>query len=133
MTGYLTHEANLARLDDMRARAGKRPTTSPREEHNVHTVQTISIRRAVEADRAVIERLAALDSAPAPTGAILIAEVGDEPQAAMQIATGVTVADPFRPTANLVELLSHRAASLRDSSVLSRRFRLRQRRAQPAA
>ena len=133
MTGYLTHDANLARLDDMRTRAGKRPTTSPREEHNVQTVQTISIRRAVEADRAVIERLAALDSSPTPTGAILIAEVGDEPQAAMQISTGVTVANPFRPTANLVELLSHRAASLRESSGSSRRFRLRQRRAQPAA
>ena len=130
MTGYLTHDANLARLDDMRARASKRPTTSPREEHNV---KTISIRRAVEADRPVIERLAALDSSPTPTGAILIAEVGDEPQAAMQIATGVTVANPFRPTANLVELLSHRAATLRESSVAPRRFRLRHRRAQPAA
>ena len=130
MTGYLTHDANLARLDDMRIRAGRRPTTSPREEH---TVQTISIRRAAEADGPVIERLAGLDSSPTPTGAILIAEVNDEPQAAMQIATGVTVANPFRPTANLVELLSHRAASLRESSGTSRRFRLRQRRAQPAA
>jgi len=70
----------------------------------------IAIRRATADDAAVVERLAALDSAAVPRGDILIAEVGGEPQAALELTTGATVADPFRPTAQLVELLRVRAA-----------------------
>ena len=116
--------------DDIRARPrGKRRAVTP---SGAPQPAAISIRRATEADRAVLERLAALDSARAPTGDILIAEVGDEPSRRCD-RDGIMVANPFRPTANLVELLSHRAASLRDSSVTPRRFRLRQRRAHAAA
>src|SRR5215218_2597424 len=73
----------------------------------------ISARRATGEDRVDLENLAALDSARALTGEILIAAVADEPQAAIEVATGATVADPFRPTAHLVELLELRAARLR--------------------
>ena len=123
MTGYLTHDANNARLDQMRAVAERRrPVPAP-----APVAQTIVIRRATQADRSVVERLAALDSAPVPFGAILIAEVHDEPQAAIEIASGATIADPFRPTAHLVELLSLRAAGLRETKVPRRRLALRSR------
>jgi len=121
MTGYLTYAANAARLDEMRSRRFvAEPEPTP-------VRQSIAIRRATQADRPVVERLAALDSAPAPSGELLIAEVGDEPQAAIEVATGATIADPFRPTVHLVELLSLRAAPLRDGTAPRRRLRLRSR------
>jgi hypothetical protein len=85
----------------------------------------IAIRRATEVDRPAIDRLAALDSTTAPSGEILIAEVDHEPQAAIQVATGATIADPFHRTAHLVELLSLRAAGLRTVTRTPRRLRLR--------
>lgn len=97
------------------------------------SAESIAIRRATESDRVALERLAALDSARPLTGEALIAEVGDEPQAAIQIATGTTVADPFRPTAHLVELLGVRASRLRERRTVSRRLRSRSRSAYHAA
>lgn len=110
MTGHLSHDANLARLEDMRTRAAARRSAT---------------RHATGADRVAVERLAALDSAEAPSGELLIAEVGDEPQAAIEIATGATIADPFRSTADLVELLSLRATWLRQGTEFPRHVRLR--------
>jgi len=88
---------------------------------------SIAIRRATEDDRPVLARLAALDSAPTPSGEVLIAEVDAEPQAAIEIASGATIADPFRRTADLTELLSVRAARLREATAPGRRLRLRPR------
>jgi hypothetical protein len=84
---------------------------------------SVTIRRATEDDRQVLERLAALDSARLPSGDILIAEVGYEQQAAIEVATGATIADPFRPTAHLIELLELRAAGLRRRADSPRRAR----------
>jgi hypothetical protein len=69
----------------------------------------IVIRRASAADTRVLWRLAALDNAPAPAAApdVLIAEIDGEPVAA--VAGGRAIADPFRRTAELVELLHVRA------------------------
>jgi hypothetical protein len=74
---------------------------------------SVTIRRATEDDRQALERLAALDSARLPSGDILIAEAGYEQQAAIEVATGAAIADPFRPTAHLIALLELRAAGLR--------------------
>jgi hypothetical protein len=127
MTGYLAHDANLARLHDMKNSAGRRRAARGRARTDVPAPSTtaIAIRRATEVDRLAIERLAALDSSTAPSGEILVAEVDHEPQAAIQVATGATIADPFRPTAHLVELLSLRAAGLRTTTRTTRRLRLR--------
>jgi hypothetical protein len=111
----------LARLDDLHGRAERRrlarraarTATPAATQTRVRVPQPVTIRRATAADRATLERLAALDSAPAPVGDVLIAEVGDEALGAIEVASGATVADPFRPTAELVELLSVRAARLR--------------------
>ncbi len=77
------------------------------------TAQNFAVRRATDADQPALERLAALDSSRPPQGEVLIAFVDGQPLAAVGIETGATVADPFRPTADLVELLQTRARRLR--------------------
>jgi hypothetical protein len=69
----------------------------------------ISIRRADGRDHRSIERLAALDSAPAPRQPVLLAEVDGEPWAALSLHDGHAVADPFRRSAGILELLRARA------------------------
>jgi len=69
------------------------------------TEKTLTIRPADLADLAGLDRLAALDSASPPTGDVLVAEVGGELWAALEIDSGATIADPFRPSGELVELL----------------------------
>jgi hypothetical protein len=85
------------------------------------TDKTLTIRTADLADAGALARLAALDSSPAPTGATLIAEVGEEVWAAVEIGSGAAVADPFRPSADVVELLRHRALGVRGHATGERR------------
>jgi hypothetical protein len=71
--------------------------------------QPWTIRAADAGDTPTIRRLAGLDSQPELTGPVLIAEVGDEPWAAVELHSGRTVADPFRPSAQIAELARARA------------------------
>ena len=57
----------------------------------------------VDADRLV--RLAALDSAEPLTGEVVLAYAGGEVRAALSVDSGRAVADPFWPSAELVDLL----------------------------
>jgi hypothetical protein len=77
------------------------------------TDKTLTIRPADAADAGALFRLAALDSAYPPTGDMLIAEVGNELWAAIDVDTGDTIADPFRPSGELVDLLRLRTSLLR--------------------
>ena len=79
-------------------------------------MNNITIRRATAADALAVRRLAVLDSAFPPTGEVLLAKVGDELWAALSVDTGHAVADPFRPSGDLVELLRLRAARMRGDS-----------------
>jgi hypothetical protein len=79
----------------------------------MHQLDPIKIRLTGPEDARALHRLAALDSSSVPSGWMLLAEVGDEPWAAVEVRTGIAVADPFRPTADIVELLRMRAARLR--------------------
>jgi hypothetical protein len=89
------------------------------------TDTTFTIRRASADDTSAIFRLAALDSASPPTGELLLAEVGGEVWAAVEIDSGAAIADPFRPSGDLVELLHFRAARIRrELSEPTRRLRL---------
>jgi len=63
------------------------------------------VRPAAAADLPALTRLAALDSALAPTGDVLLAESCGRLVAALSADTGAVVADPFTPTADIVELL----------------------------
>lgn len=82
---------------------------------------TVVIRTATALDQADLARLAALDTAPLPTGRVLLAEVDDEVQAAVEVATGHVVADPFRHTADVAELLRLRASRLTGAPAASHR------------
>jgi hypothetical protein len=74
---------------------------------------TLTIRMAVPADAEALRRLAQLDSAPPPAPVpLLVAEVGGELRAALRVDGGGAIADPFRPTAELVALLAARARQL---------------------
>jgi hypothetical protein len=77
------------------------------------TNTALTIRRATAADAFALRRLAAIDSAAPPTGDVLIAEMGNELWAAVAVETGAAIADPFRPSADLVELLRFRAERIR--------------------
>ena len=72
----------------------------------------ISIRTATTEDSSALNRLAALDSAPVPAGPVLIAEVNGRPEAALGMEDHAVVADPFEPTAQLVDLLRVHALHL---------------------
>jgi len=65
----------------------------------------VLIRPARTIDAADLRRLAALDSARPLTGDVLLAVSGGDVAAAMSLDTGAVIADPFQPTAHLVELL----------------------------
>jgi len=74
------------------------------------TTDTITIRPAAAGDAAALRRLAALDSAEVLAGPALLAEVGGTAAAAIALDDGAVVADPFRLTADLVDLLRLRRA-----------------------
>ncbi len=65
----------------------------------------IIIREARGEDAPAIARLAALDEAPVPRGTALLGFVDGELAAAKPLGRGETVADPFRRTVELVDLL----------------------------
>jgi hypothetical protein len=73
------------------------------------TDRTLTIRRADASDTGALVRLAALDSASPPAGDVLLAEVGDELWAAVELDSGAAIADPFRPSGDMVDLLKLRA------------------------
>jgi hypothetical protein len=73
----------------------------------------ILIRPGYADDQLGLLRLAGLDSAAGPPPApVLVAEVDGELSAALSLSDGSSIADPFRPTAQIVALLrAHAAAS----------------------
>jgi hypothetical protein len=73
-----------------------------------HTDPTVVIRAARGSDGAALENLARMDSQRPPVGDILLAEQDGEIVAAL--AGDRAIADPFRPTADLVALLRLHAA-----------------------
>jgi hypothetical protein len=74
---------------------------------------TVVIRTARGSDGVQLRRLAQLDSARVPAGELLVAESDGAVVAAHAPASGATIADPFRRTADVVELLVMRGAMLR--------------------
>jgi hypothetical protein len=95
------------------------------------TTETVTIRRAGSNDGVALKLLAMLDSQGPLTGPVLVAESGGLVLAAIALEDGRVVADPFFPTADLVELLRARAERL-DATQAPRR-RLLARRLLPAA
>ena len=89
---------------------------------------SVVMRAARGSDGVALARLARLDSKRAPRGEILVAEVDGVIDAALQLDDGAVFANPFKPTAGLVELLELRAGDAerrRARRGLAERLRLR--------
>jgi len=71
-----------------------------------------SIRTATDDDRERIGRIASLDSSHPIEGPALIGEIDGIAVAVLFLADGSVVANPFRPTADLVESMRVRARAL---------------------
>jgi len=76
----------------------------------------IVIRHATDADIIALTDLAILDSREPMSGPALIAEVDGTARAALDLHDGSVAADPFAPTAELVELLRLHAGSSRSGA-----------------
>jgi hypothetical protein len=81
----------------------------------------IMIRLSRPDDRAAIEGLAALDGQSTPTGESILAFVDGELRAALPLGGGDAIADPFRSTSELVQLLRVRDAALNGTAAGGRR------------
>jgi hypothetical protein len=95
-------------------------------EHDRHTLSLASSRpssretllrvRRAEADDGAVRRLALLDDTRSLRGASIVAEHAGRPVAAVEIASGRAVADPFEHTAATVARLRAEAAELRSAA-----------------
>jgi hypothetical protein len=101
--------SHLARVIDF----PQRPSGRTRGSVSRADAEPLLIRRASAGDEPALARLAALDERELPHGERLIAEVAGRPVAAVELCSGMTVADPFVPTRAIVELLGLRATQVR--------------------
>jgi hypothetical protein len=89
---------------------------APRRRHapraSLSVEVAVTIRYAFPDDDSTLRRLAVLDSAVTPPAPLLVAEVDGQLRAALSLATGETIADPFHPSTALTELLRARAQQL---------------------
>ncbi|MBV8946780.1 MAG: hypothetical protein JO286_01220 [Solirubrobacterales bacterium] len=85
---------------------------------------TLALRVAQADEDPVVRRLADLDDSRPLTGQVLLALVDGEAVAAASLGDGRVVANPFRPTADTVTLLSLRASQLGRRRARRRRARV---------
>jgi hypothetical protein len=91
--------------------------TSSYQPTAIEPLEGVTIRLAHADEWDVIDRLAQLDSAPPPPReAMLVGEVDGQLRAAVSMRGDYSIADPFRRTLEVVELLRARAAQLRSAS-----------------
>jgi hypothetical protein len=88
-------------------------------------MDNITVRFSVASDLSELARLAALDSASPPRGPALIAEADSRMLAALPLGSGRPIADPFEPTAEILELLRLRAEQVQAREQHGWRDRLR--------
>ena len=115
MNPFLSKELANEHIRDLRegsAVAGRRRGGKRSEEIRPDT--TIRIRHFAERDIDAVRLLAALDGKHPPVGSVLVAEVEGELVAALPLDGGPVLADPFKPTADVVVLLRQRARQLRE-------------------
>ncbi len=86
------------------------------------TSRSVTIRPAYPDDASALRRLADLDSAAVPAEPLLVAEVDGQLQVAVSIADRTAIADPFAPTAQLVELVRGHIRQTREAPSAGRRL-----------
>jgi hypothetical protein len=112
MNPFLSKELAGEHIRDLREAARAVPQ---RAEVSDRT-EDVVVRRFAERDIDAIRRLAALDSKSVPVGGVLVAERAGELVAALPLDGGEALADPFKPTADVVTLLQRKASELRIDS-----------------
>jgi len=85
----------------------------------------IVIRAARDGDRQGLRRLAERDSSRVPEGELFVAEVDGEIRAAIAIASGAVIADPFHRTVHLLGMLTLHASRVRSARGPGRLARVR--------
>jgi hypothetical protein len=102
---------------NMRREAAHRPAVRPPE--------AVTLRLCCVGDDNTLDRLAVLEGVPVPKGRHVVAEIGGQVVAAMPLAGGRPLGDPFRFTAHLFPLLELRVAQLTGEPSRRRFFALR--------
>jgi hypothetical protein len=114
------------RADDLRRAAARNLTRrQARSGVPVAAEQSVTLRFGVPADENPLARLAELDSSKPPAQPLLLAEVDGRLLAALALSDGTVVADPFHPTADLIDLLRARAHQLGGNTPMRRSGRSR--------
>jgi hypothetical protein len=80
----------------------------------VSTPPQVTLRMATADDAGRVRTLAQLDSAPVPSGPLLIAEIDGRLLAARPLDGSTPIADPFHRSAGVLQLLRLRAEQLSD-------------------
>jgi hypothetical protein len=83
-------------------------------------VAHLTVRRARPSDDHALATLAALDSARPLTGRVIVGEVDGQIVAAVSLHDGRVIADPFEPTADVVEILRLQTAGARSDRARAR-------------
>lgn len=112
MSLHAARQHNSDLQDRAQARRLRLPAATAREV----AASEVILRLATTGDAAALHRLAELEgryAIDAATGPVLVAEVRGEVLAAKPLGGGDTLADPFRSTAWLAELLETGAARFR--------------------
>ena len=91
------------------------------DQYAMASADSISIRPFADSDMQAVRLVAQRDSSVVPAGMLLVAEVDGRVRAALSLDTGEAVADPFAPSAALVDLLRTRARQLNGKPVRPRR------------
>ena len=102
------------------ARVGSRPAPRRAAAPPVDPAP-VTVRLATPGDAVALARVAELDSAPTPRRPLLVGERGGRLVAALSLADGTAIADPFVLTDDVVALLRMRARQLGEEDRRSRR------------
>ena len=90
---------------DRREEAERLRRTRVEQAEEADSYDAVTVRLARGNDAGAVRRLAELDGRHAPEGPMLVAEVHGELLAARSLSGEGSIADPFHPTAHLIELL----------------------------
>jgi len=104
----ISRQFAIGHLDELRRQAGAFRLARAAQARPPRTLRQ-SIELRLSECRGELERLAALSEKPTPDGDWLVADVDGVPVAALSLDDGSTLADPFKPTAQVVSLLQLRA------------------------
>ena len=102
----------------------ERRTRAPRPGNDGEAYECVTVRLATGLDHDAIKRLEALEGRRLPYEPTLVAEVEGRILAARTLTTRIAVADPFRPTRQLSEMLDLRSVQLRKNGHRVRSARL---------